>query len=203
MIETLVAMLLICLIFTGFYQVSQILAAREVLQQAAARGARARTVGFNRWMVNKCVHVAAIPNSGRMLEPEFENVNLQLRDAVATDRPGALWSRLLGIVPVSAQYEIERARIPEFLASDNYPQSRFVLDYENWRNRRLDYSVSSLTVGPGGETAAAADLDVTVRQEFPLTAPAHRAFYADDTIDLEGKSSIECHYPLYLEDWNL
>jgi hypothetical protein len=199
MVETLVAMLLICLLFSGFYQVSQILAAREVLQHAAARGARAKTVGFNRWMVDKCVYAAAIPNSGRLLEPEYENINRVLRELVATEKSGVLWDRLLGMRPVSAQLELENARIPEFLASENYPRSRFVLNYENWENRSIWHDVSGVSEGGGGE-AAIGEITVTAGQHFPLTAPAHRAFYADDEVELKSESWIENHYPLYIDD---
>ena len=54
---------MICVIFMGIFQVSQLAVAREVLHHAAARGARARSVGFNAFMVQKSVRVAAIPNA--------------------------------------------------------------------------------------------------------------------------------------------
>ena len=72
LVESCLVIGLTCLLFFGLLQISQLFAAREVLYHAAARGARAKTVGFNRWMVTKAVRVGAIPNAGRMLVPEYE-----------------------------------------------------------------------------------------------------------------------------------
>ena len=71
LVESCLVIALISFIFMGLFQISRLSAAREVLQHAAARAARARTVGFNAWMVPKVVRVAAIPNAGRMTEPLF------------------------------------------------------------------------------------------------------------------------------------
>ena len=202
LVETCLAMFLICLIFAGFFQVSQVLAAREVLQHAAARGARAQTVGFNRWMVRKCIYAALIPNSGRLREPAFENVNGPLRDMTARLAPGVLWDRLLGITPASAQYNLERTRIPDFLGSENEAQSRAVLDYERWQDRSINYTASAITEGPDGAIVVNGEIEMTVEQELPLTVPLHRAFYAADTVRLRSESWIENHFPLYIDDEN-
>jgi len=58
LIEACLALAIICLVFLGMFQVSRVLAARDTLNHAAARAARARTVGFNRWMVLKVAQVA-------------------------------------------------------------------------------------------------------------------------------------------------
>jgi len=189
LLETTLALLLICLIFAGLLQVSQIFAAHEVLNYAAACGARAKTVGFNRWMVEKVVRTAAIPNAGRLREPAFENVNPALRAQVAGLRPGVLWSRLLAVTPVSAQHDLERARIPEYLDSENSGRARYVLDYADWDSIR-----QSVTWGQGVE------VDVRLRQEYPLRFPGHRAFFAADGMNLQGEARLANHYPLYLED---
>ena len=65
MLETLLVMLVLCLLFFGLLQVALVFNAREVLHHSAARAARARAVGFNDWMTTKAQRVAAIPNSGR------------------------------------------------------------------------------------------------------------------------------------------
>jgi hypothetical protein len=41
---------------------------------------------------------------------------------------------------------------------------------------------------------------VRVRQDYPLRTPMHTAFFADDSVELEGESEIENHHPLYLEE---
>ncbi len=95
LLESCLAIALLCLLFFGLFQVSRLLAAREILQHAAARAVRARTVGFNHWMTRKAVLVASIPNAGRMIEPSLDHVDAYLRDAVATLRPGELWDEVL------------------------------------------------------------------------------------------------------------
>ena len=192
LIEACLAMGVICLVFFGLFQVSQLAAAREVLYHAAARGARAKTVGFNRFMVSKAIHVAAIPNSGRMLEPDFTNEDFMLRDMVATMRPGELWDEVLhNTEPSSIQQAIESARIPEYMGSENWARANFILDYEDWDE--LGWSQPAMP--PDGSI-----LDIHVSQDYPLRIPLHRAFYAEDSVDVHGISSIESHYPLYIDD---
>ncbi len=182
----------ICLVFFGLFQVSQLAAAREVLHHAAARGARAKTVGFNRFMVSKAIHVAAIPNSGLMIEPEFTNEDWLLRDMVATMPPGELWDEVLhNTNPSSLQQEIESARIPEYMGAENWARANFILDYEDWD----EIGWTQPTQPDDG-----AIMDIRVSQDYPLRIPLHRAFYAEDSVDVRGISSIESHYPLYIDD---
>jgi hypothetical protein len=195
LIETCVVLGLVCLLFFGLLQVSQLSAAREVLYHAAARAARAKTVGFNAWMVRKCVLVASIPNSGRLLTPDFENIDPLLRDLVATRRPGEAWDEVLANTqPSSLQYSLERARIPDFLDAENEARARYVLDYEGWDG------LSTPSLAPGSAAATNRIVEMFVGQRYNLWVPLHRAFYAADSVNLEGTSRIENHYPLYLDD---
>ena len=202
LIETCLALFLICLLFAGFFQVSQILAAREVLQHAAARAARAKTVGFNQWMVKKCVRAALIPNAGRMLEPAYTNENQELRNMTDQLAPGPLWDRLLALTPSSAQYDLERARIPQYLGSENASLAKATLDYERWQDDSIDYTKSVVAIGTN-QTVVDGGIQMTVEQKLPLTVPLHRGFYADDSVKLAGEKTIESHFPLYIEDQNL
>jgi len=175
------------------FQVSQLFAAKEVLGHAAARGARAKTVGFNYWMVRKATEAACIPTSGRMITPSYTNEDMVLRAQVETSTPGELWDWVLGTAePSSAQYAIEMARIPEFLEADNSAVAYFTLDYDDWDG--VSFTMS--TIGSSPEEV----LHSTVRQDYPLWVPMHRAFYDDDSILLDGDSYLEKHYSLYLED---
>lgn len=197
LVESCLALLLLCLLFSGLFQLSRLLAAREILGHAAARAARARTVGFNEWMVTKSVRVAAIPNAGRMTQPEYVNENTWLRQALTTMRPGQLWTAVLQQQPASSRFEIEIARIPEYLASENASRARHTLNYTDWLSLRLDM----VDISPG-PNAPAPILEATVTQDVPLTnaLPGHRAFYAADTIELSGEAALENHYSLYIED---
>ena len=192
LIESCLAIIVVCLVFAGMYQVAGLVAAREVLDYSAARAARAKTVGFNRWMVRKAAKVGAIPNAGRLTEPAYTNVDRALRARVASSSGGELWDWVLGeAAPSSAQYDLERARIPEFLEAANDATAYYVLDYTDW-----DSVVNSFSLVGGTGVVWRAVTD----QTYPLRVPMHRAFYADDEIDLQGRAYIEDHYSLYMED---
>jgi len=70
MVETLIAMLVILLVFTGAHLVSRMVASRTLLEHAAARAARAKAVGFNDFMCEKTALSAMIPVAGERLWPE-------------------------------------------------------------------------------------------------------------------------------------
>jgi len=191
LIESCLAMFIICILFFGLFQISQLAAGREILYHAAARGARAKTVGFNRFMVSKSIRVASIPNAGKLISPDFVNEDFTLRDMIATLRPGELWNEILtNATPSSLQQDLESARIPEYMNSENYARASYILDYEDWDS-----------IVPNVPRNSSADiLEVEVSQQYPLRIPLHRAFYAADSVDLRGISAIENHYPLYIDD---
>lgn len=70
MLETVLAVLLITLLFLGLFQLAHMVTTRILLDHAAARAARAKAVGFNDWMCLKSARVAMIPVAGRRLWPE-------------------------------------------------------------------------------------------------------------------------------------
>jgi len=168
-VESLLAVIVLCIIFCGLFQVSLMFTAREIINHSSACGARAKTVGFNQWMVNKVVKVAAIPNAGKMTIP----------DMGGSDFSG------------EAQLAIEQARIPYFLASDTYYQSRNILDYENWDTIIVNSMNADYTM-----------VDSSILQDYPLWVPLHDLFYNDDSIEIIGESSIENHCDLYINDMN-
>jgi len=196
LIEACLTVGLLSLIFFGLLQISQVFAAREILAHAAARGVRARTVGFNHWMVTKVIRVAAIPNAGRMLEPAWENINPWLRDLAATASPGTIWDAVLQAYPHSEQSALEQARIPEYLAAVNWPQGHALLNYESWDS--IQWGESGTPAGIPGITTP--EITIHAAQAFPLKMPLHRVFYAADSINLSASSGMENHYALYLDD---
>lgn len=198
LIEACLALLILCLVFMGFFQVSQLIGARQVLYHAAARGARAKMVGFNRFMVDKAILVAAIPNAGRMIQPDIPNEDVALREWLATERAGGVWDRVLEADPGMADvHEVERARIPEFMGAEHWPWAYAVLDYEHW---------DTVHASVPGMMDDGDPLDVSVRQQIDLRrlfgVGIYRLFYAEDILELEGESRLEAHYPLYIEDNN-
>jgi hypothetical protein len=191
LIESCLALVLVCLLLSGLFQVAQVFQAQEILNYAAGRAARAKTVGFNRWMVQKCARTAAIPNAGPITVPESANVDPDLRRHVADDRPGILWDWAVRTeAPVQPQFFVETARVPEFLAAENAARAYNILDYRDWNSVQVSHSAAW---GDGL-------LRATVRQSYPLLYPMHRAFYDADSVDLQGESRMESHYSLYLED---
>lgn len=204
MLESFLVVLVVSFLLFGLLQVAVVYNAREVLHHSAARAARARSVGFNAWMVEKAQRVAAIPNSGAMLEP-LVAPPLPLLDPNRT--LGQNWDRALDTrrpLPRSARTLVERARIPEYLASENHLRAGYVLNYEEWENDSFDVAE---TGGSSGQSAGT--LRMTVRQRFPLELPMHRGFYAPPVdadgvsrITLAGESEVIEHYPLYLQDRN-
>jgi hypothetical protein len=198
LIEACLATLILCLVFMGFFQISQLIGARQVLYHAAARGARAKAVGFNRFMIEKVIRVAAIPNAGRMIVPDMPNEDTQLREWLETEPAGVAWDHVMETAPGMADvHEVERARIPEFMGAEHWPWALAILDYEYWDT--LQSSVPDI-MNDG------APLDVSVRQQIDLSRlfgiGIYSLFYAEDTLELEGESRLEAHYPLYIEDSN-
>ena len=143
LLETLLVLLVLCLMLFGFLQAALAIGGRDVLHHAASRAARARAVGFNDWMAEKAARVAAIPVSGRLLSAEIGY------DAAVDGDLAAF----------------ERARIPEYLASENHARASYVLDYSEWKRGSFRFSER----GPmlAGEGA----LSYAVRQEAPLEMP--------------------------------
>ena len=184
LLETCIIMMLMCLIFFGLLQLSQLSASREILDYAASCGTRARTVGFNKFMVDKVIWVATIPNAGPITEP---TVDRAANPAAFSGAPGQAWDYALRAQPTSPQYPIESARIPLFLGADNVGRLNGILDYENWDTISYDFYDNG---GSG--------LGVNTRQSVPLWAPLHRLIYDGDTFPLRGDAILENHYPMYL-----
>ena len=70
MLETVLAVLCIVAFFHFLFYLSQVALTRTLVDHAAARAARARSVGFNDFMCEKAARVAVIPVAGERLWPE-------------------------------------------------------------------------------------------------------------------------------------
>jgi len=70
LIESCIVIGLICLLLMGLFQLVQLFMAQEIMDYAAGRGARAKAVGFNDFMVAKTVCIGAIANAGALTFPE-------------------------------------------------------------------------------------------------------------------------------------
>ncbi|MCX7818496.1 MAG: prepilin-type N-terminal cleavage/methylation domain-containing protein [Kiritimatiellae bacterium] len=196
LIEALVVIAIGCLICLGAFQISQLYAGRAVLSYTAAAAARARSVGFNDFMVYKVARAAAIPNAGRIVEPQIQRGG-GLATLVRDPRPGRVqrvWSLALASDPTSPQAAVERSRIPLYLGATRWGDLPAILDYENWDD--IHY-----VEGPGSDTL----LMASAHQRYELTWPLVRTFYAGGRVNLRSGLEEEFivrdkHYPLYLEE---
>jgi hypothetical protein len=186
-LESFAIILLLCLILFGCVQLVLMYTAREINQYAADAAVRARTVGFNRFMVYKVMRVAGIANSGRMVTPEA----VLSGDADAWNQlsAGQSFDRALRANPRSRQFwEVEQWTIPLYLGAQHYAQLPGILDYADWD--RLEGPVYS----SGGQTVG-----VQVGMRFPLRMPLWRAFSSQDFIRLQSEARLADHASLYLE----
>lgn len=201
LVESCLAIMLICLVFTAVLQVTHIFVAREILGHAAASAARAKTVGFNEWMIAKVTRAAAIPNSGKLLEPVLDYSDPFLQSAASSLRPGSLWGWSLSAPPSMMQYSVERARIPEYLEARNHMDAAMVLDYECWSlSNVINVAVDSGMMSGSDGSGFTPMIHALASQAYPLRIPLHRAFFNGDEVDLVGEASLENHYLLYIDD---
>jgi Flp pilus assembly protein TadG len=196
LIESCIAIAVISLVFFGLFQVSQLYAAKSILTYSAMAGTRARTVGFNDFMVHKVVRAAAIPNAGRMVTPTLVRAADPTWQPHQPRRPiWRLWTRASRAgTPSAPQYQVEQSRIPLYLGTTQWNEMDAVLNYTNWN-----------TIG-FVETASGDILRMRVNQSYPLIYPFARSFYDADRAPLKSGApeaghfvSRESHYPLYLE----
>ena len=108
LIESCIVIGLICLLLMGLFQLAQLFVAQEILDYAAERGARAKAVGFNDFMVSKTVRIGAIANAGALTFPGRSGGG-----------PWVQWTRH------------ESPRIPHYLQADNWELDA-ILNYALW-----------------------------------------------------------------------
>ena len=175
-IESIIVIGLVLLIFIGVFELARLFASEEILNYAAARGARAATVGFNEFMIEKTIRVAAIPNAGAMTVP---------------DDAGGL----------TGYWAVEQDRIPAFLGSRTWAEADDVLNYERWPVYGVSFSDADFfCVRPDIGNRDSSPLSVRATQNIPVDSLLFRAFYSSNTVPLSGECRIENHCMLYLTD---
>ena len=177
MIETVIVVIFLSLTFLWLFQYANLFTTKLVLTHAAARAARAKSVGLNELMVWKSARVATIPVAGKCLST-FGGDHL---------------------TP-----EQEAARIPEFLAAENYADALGYLDYELWPVTDIEVSETGINGGT---------VEVSVTQEHPRLFDTAEFVSGNagsddpardyDPFIVTGTYSIENHYPYYMHDQGL
>ena len=193
MVESVVVILALSLVFFCAVQFCDLLRTRLLLSHAAARVARARTAGLNRYMAEKSARVALIPVSGKRLTPSSADIGLNAASATYAGRAAGSVSAALRAPAFSPEAEAELWRIPAYLASEDESYARGILDYELWDRTRID-------CGGAGE---AGRITASVSQSRPRLPGLARilGISGDGDLFLEGRSQIENHAGYYLESW--
>ena len=201
LIESCLAIIMLCLILFGILQISYLVAAKDVISFSAFAGCRAATVGMKEDFVDRVVRVTSIPMAGPMVNNPF-----------AVDAPKAIgeggtsWDRALGATPSSGQYWMEQSAIPYYLGSVNGSDQVVFLNYYNWVN------MGTLITSSARFTQDS--VEVAVSQNVPLSFPFARAFYRgnmgtmtrqDGTHSvprspITAQLTVENHSALYLTD---
>lgn len=110
MIETVLAVLALTFVFVVLFCLSHMLTGKIMVEHAAMRVARARTVGLNRFMCEKAARVAVIPVAGRRLWPEGDELD----------------------------HAMELSRIPIYMGTPNGAVANGVLEYEGWHRLEVE-----------------------------------------------------------------
>jgi len=106
--ETLLCMLLICLVFFGLMQVFHMAVANMITNYAAWSAARSSIVGFDEQIVGRSARVASIGASGILT------------------RSGSGEATGVDSDSLEAQFNLEKSRIPYYLSGELY------FEYDHW-----------------------------------------------------------------------
>lgn len=110
MIETVLAVLVVTLIFLCLFKLAHMLTGKILLEHAAMRSARARAIGMNDFMCKKAARIAMIPVAGKRLWPEGDEFN----------------------------YAMELGRFGNYLEAEHWGVANGILEYEYWNRLNVD-----------------------------------------------------------------
>ena len=175
MVETIIALLFVLFAFLAVFQYADNLRTKLLLNYAAFRCARARTVGYNDYKVLKMTRLATMAAAGECL--------------VADDRGQTLSTG--GMC----------ARMKTYLGCRFDGAAQNVLDFDYWRNGRTPAPVCRLS---GNRLIVTTEqrrpqfFDV-----FAFFGGGKSVFNPEDedrpVRNLQGEAAIEAHYPAYLQ----
>ena len=109
MVESILVMVVILFVFLALFNLSDQIRARLLVENAAAKCARARAVGYNDFMLKKIARLSTMPAAGKCLT-----------EADSGD----------GILPIQARC----GKISDYLMSEYEAQADAVLDFDFWQN---------------------------------------------------------------------
>lgn len=168
-VESVICMLLICLILFGLLQLFYLSVAQMFADYSSFCAARSRSVGFADYLVNRSARVASIGASGQILYPENDR-----------NYGGPL-----------SQFAVERVRIPEYIQGDRY------LFYGIGDANDPEWSWNDLSVN-ASDSMGMIDMRISYRN-YPLNFPMRAAFTGTEEVDIHGDSRVLDHSNEYLE----
>lgn len=169
MVESILAMVVLLLVFLALFNLSDHIRVKLLVENAAAKCARARAVGYNDFMLRKIARLSTMPAAGKCLTA-----------ADAGD----------GTLSLQSRY----SRIGDYLMSEYEAQADAVLDFEYWQNGDTYIQATS-----GNTPAAATvtqrrpddfGFDVFVRKKSST---------CEGKVDISATATVEAHYPDYLQ----
>ena len=173
LVETIIVLFFICILFFLVLDYARLLNCKTILDYAAARCARARTVGFNDFMILKTARLGVMSVSGKCLT--------QFDDEDPDAQPST---------------EMLRNRMGSYLQTSFISETPGILDFELWRPDKLGWSC----VESHGDSG---DISMHVWQRQPLfsTLNPPESDERDDAAEvmLHGNAKMESHYPFYLK----
>lgn len=106
MVESLLAVVFITAFMLAMLWLSRLLTVKMLLNHAAARAARARTVGLNDFICAKAARIAVLPVAGKCLWPDSAHGELSFEELAS--------------------------RLPLYMKREDAPSAAGCLDYEYW-----------------------------------------------------------------------
>ena len=169
MVESTLAMIVVLLVFLALFNLADLTRTKLLVENAAVKCARARSVGYNDFMLRKIARIATMPAAGRCLTP--------------SDSGDGTLSR-------SMQYH----RIGDYLSSEYETQADAILDFEHWQEGKTQVSASQ----EQSKTTATVSQQRPRLFDFGVFTGSARAD-SEGAAEISAMGSMEAHYPDYLQ----
>jgi len=166
-VESCLAIVMLCIILFGLLQVSYLIMARDVISFSAFASARALAVGMNEEFVERVARVTTIPTAG----PPF-NSTISQHAPLPEGDVGFRWDAAVATSPGSDQFWYEHHAIPWYLGVEDEGELDRILNYFHWVT--TDTEITTQSSDADDEWA-----EVTVRQHVPLIFPFASGFFMD------------------------
>ena len=178
MVETIIALLFALFAFLAVFQYADNLRTKLLLKYAAFRCARARTVGYNDYVVLKTLRLATMSAAGKSLVKNDYGRPLSIRE--------------------------ELAQMSQYLACEYETINQNILNFEYWKNDRMP--MPQITIHGGKVEVETRQRRPQFFDIFAFFGGGRAVFdtsseSGDDApgFDLHGRAAIEAHYTDYLQ----